>query len=207
MQRNTFWIVKQSRITAISQNIVTYRKSITRFKVQGDFFQTYTCLVSMDHIETLSLDLRKAIDILTSAQGHPSLYPHQEKMLEFLVCGQNSINQLPCGAGKSYPAISFPHILDILRDTFNYKFPRETRVLLIVPLVNIFYSLEVDLVKLKIPYQVMLAGTGSKVDPYEKVVVISPEKLMDKLTLKSITSLKWSAISLDEPHLALGRLK
>ena len=157
--------------------------------------------------DALLSDLKKAIDILTTAQGHPTLRPHQVKMLEFLVSGENSVSQLPCGAGKSYPAICVPQVLDILRDTFHHDFPIETRVLLIVPLVNIFHSLELDLISLNIPYQIMSAGTGSQVNPHAKVVVISPEKIMEKATLKSITSLAWSAISLDEPHLALGKLK
>ena len=115
------------------------------------------------------------------------------------------MNQLPCGQGKTYPSICLPQILDLLRDRFHHKFPSQTRVLLIVPLVNIFYSLEVDLIKLDIPYQFMTAGTGSDINPHAKVVVISPEKLMEKLTMKSIISLEWSAISLDEPHLAIGK--
>ena len=134
----------------------------------------------------------------------PNLHQYQVKILKYLVSGQTSINQLPCGAGKTYPSICFPQILDILRDTYNHDLHQETRVLLIVPLVNIFYSLEVDLIKLNVPYQFMTQGAGSNVNPLAKVVVISPEKLMDKSTLQSIKSLKWSAICLDEPHLAFG---
>ena len=155
--------------------------------------------------ESLSSDLRKAVDILVASQFHPRLHPHQVKMLEFMIKGQNSISQLPCGAVKTYPAICLPHVLDILRGTFKYNFSSETRVLLIVPLVSIFYSLEIDLLKFNISYQLMTAGTGSQVNAAAKVVVISPEKLMDKATLKSIKSFSWSAISLDEPHLALGK--
>ena len=129
--------------------------------------------------EALLSDLKSAIEILTHSQGHPPLYDHQFKTLEHLVCGINSVNQLPCGQGKTYPSICLPQILDLLRDRFHHKFPSQTRVLLIVPLVNIFYSLEVDLIKLDIPYQFMTAGTGSDINPHAKVVVISPEKLMD----------------------------
>jgi hypothetical protein len=155
--------------------------------------------------EALLSDLKSAIKILTDSQGHPTQYDHQVRTLEYLVCGINSLNQLPCGQGKTYPAICLPQILDLLQDRFLHKYPLQTRVLLIVPLVNIFYSLEVDLIKLDIPYQFMTSGTDSDINPQAKVVVISPEKLMDKLTMKSIKSLEWSAISLDLPHLAIGK--
>ena len=115
-------------------------------------------------------DLRSAIDIFV-AEGHPSFHPHQVQTLEYLVGRLNVVNQLPCGAGKTYPGISLPRILDILRDDFQHIIPKETRVLLIVPLVNIFYSLEVDLIKLDIPYQFLTAGTGSSVDICAKVIV------------------------------------
>jgi hypothetical protein len=45
---------------------------------------------------------------------------------------------------------------------------------------------------LNIPYQFMTAGTGSEVNPNAKVVVVSPEKLMNKQTMNSIKSLEWS---------------
>lgn len=153
---------------------------------------------------SLLSDLMLAINQLIAIQGHPPLYTHQVRILEYLITGQNSINQLPCGSGKTYPSIVLPQLLDILRDNYHHDhIPEETRVLIIVPLVNIFYSLEQELIKLNIPYQFMMAGTGSEVNRQAKVIVISPEKLLDKLTLSSIKSLEWSAISLDEPHLAL----
>ena len=123
-------------------------------------------------MDTLISDMMNAINILTARQGHPSLHAHQVKMLEYLVKGQNSIHQLPCGSGKTYPSICLPQILDILRDRFNHNIPQDTRVLLIVPLVNIFYSLEVDLIKLNIPYQFLAAGTGCQVNPQAKVIVV-----------------------------------
>ena len=152
---------------------------------------------------TLATDMVSAAHIVL--RGHPNLHQHQMKMIEYLVAGQNSLNQIPCGGGKTLPAICLPQILDVLRDTFNHSFPQESRVLLIVPLVNIFFSLESDLIKLNIPYQFMTAGSGSEVNRAAKVVVVSPEKLLDKQTMNSIKSLGWSAISLDEPHLALGK--
>ena len=156
-----------------------------------------------ERMGTLASDVVSAAHIVLS--GHPNLHQHQMKTLEYLVSGQNSLNQIPCGGGKTLPAICLPQILDVLRDTFNHNFPQETRVLLIVPLVNIFFSLESDLIKLNIPYQFMTAGTGSEVNHNAKVVVVSPEKLMNKQTMNSIKSLEWSAISLDEPHLAIGK--
>ena len=115
-------------------------------------------------------------------------------------------NIYPC-SGKTYPSLVLPEILDIMRERFHHNIPKETRVLLIVPLVNIFYSLEVDLIKFDIPYQFLTAGAGSIVNPSAKVVVTSPEKLLEKSTLRSIKSLGWSAICLDEPHLALGKFQ
>ena len=80
-------------------------------------------------------DLNSAIDIFTAKKGsHIVLRSHQVKTLEYLLRGENSINQLPCGAGKTLPAICFPDIQDILRDNFSYDISSQTRVLLIVPL-------------------------------------------------------------------------
>ena len=59
------------------------------------------------------------------------------------------------GSGKTYPAICIPLILDILRDTFGHKcIPSSTRVLYIVPLINIFNSLAQEMENLQIPYQI-----------------------------------------------------
>ena len=54
-----------------------------------------------------------------------------------------------------------------------------------------------------VPYQILLAGGDSKVDPRAKIVCTSPEKLLEKSLMSSITKLSWSAVSIDEPHLAL----
>ena len=158
-------------------------------------------------MNTLLSDLVSVIGDLTAQNQLPNLRPHQVKTLEYLVCGQNSINQIPCGGGKTLPAICLPQILDVLRDKFHHSFPKQTRILLIVPLVNIFFSLEDDLIRLNIPYQFMAAGSGSEVNPAAKVIVVSPEKLMERHTINSIRALEWCAISLDEPHLALGELE
>ena len=76
-------------------------------------------------------------------------------------------------------------------------------MLYIVPLVAIMESLEEQLVDLDVSYQFLRAGTTSIINDKVKVVAISPEKLTDKDTLASVTCLKWSAIILDEPHLAV----
>ena len=62
---------------------------------------------------------------------------------------------LSLGAGKTWPCICLPQVLDILRDDFSYNFPHETRIIYIVPLVNIYYSLEAEMKKLKIPHQIL----------------------------------------------------
>ena len=99
--------------------------------------------------------------------------------------------------------VCFPHILDILRDDFNYDLPSESRVLYIIPLINIYHSVSLEMMKLNIPYQVMLAGGGTTISRSTKVVFISPERLQNSAIMKSVMKLKWSCISIDEPHMAL----
>ena len=94
-------------------------------------------------------------------------------------------------------------ILDILRDKMNHDLPKETRVLYVVPLVNIYQSLSKEMDKLNIPFQVMSMGSSTVVNQSVKVLFISPERLQNKSVLKSILQLSWSCISIDEPHLAL----
>ena len=57
--------------------------------------------------------------------------------------------------------------------------------------------------RLNIPYQVMKAGGDATVSQLVKVVFISPERLQNKAVIGSILKLRWSCVSIDEPHLAL----
>ena len=50
------------------------------------------------------------------------------------------------GAGKTWPCICLPQDLDILRDEFNYNIQKDTRILYIVSLVNIYHSLEMEII-------------------------------------------------------------
>ena len=158
----------------------------------------------MSHNEDLLRDLPEAIELLRNSQGFPPLSECQIRMFEFMVTQSNSASQLATGSGKTYPAICIPLILDILRDRFGHKsIPETTRVLYIVPLINIFHSLALEMNRLEIPYQLIEAGSESEIDKEAKVVCISPEKLLDRLVMKSILQLNWSVIVVDEPHLAL----
>ena len=85
--------------------------------------------------------IRSAIEIVRLRQGHPPLTDWQINMVEMLVNQKNSVNQLPTGSGKTWPVISLPLILDVLRDNFKQDVSKFTRVLYIVPLVNIYHSL------------------------------------------------------------------
>ena len=57
--------------------------------------------------------------------------------------------------------------------------------------------------KLKIPHQILEAGSNPAIDLETKVVCISPEKLLDPNVIAEVTKLSWSCICIDEPHLAL----
>ena len=148
--------------------------------------------------------LTQAVAWLTKTQGHPDLYPGQMFQLQCMVNKENSISQTPTGSGKSYAGLCLPDILLLLRNKLGYlEITDQPRVLYIVPLVAIMESLEEQLVSLDISYQLLRAGKTSFVNDKVKVVVISPEKLTEKETLASVTNLDWSAIILDEPHLAV----
>ena len=149
-------------------------------------------------------DVIKSVDILRARQQHPTLSEFQIKTVVALVGKQNSLNQLPTGSGKTWPVVCFPQILDILRETFHYDdIPSETRVLYIVPLINIYHSLSKEMKSLNIPYQIMGAGGSTEVTKEAKVIFISPERLLNKSVMTSIMQLHWSCVSIDEPHLAL----
>ena len=145
-----------------------------------------------------------AASLLTDEQSHPPLNSGQLFQLESMINKQNSLCQLPTGYGKTYAGICLPDILLILKEKFGYlEVSDQPRVLYIVPLLAIMVSLEEQLVKLNISYQFLRSGTTNIVNDKVKVVAISPEKITVKETLAIIVSLKWEAIILDEPHLAV----
>ena len=148
--------------------------------------------------------LVQAVTLLTERQGHPPLSSGQMFQLECMVNKENSLSQMPTGSGKTYAGICLPDILIILKTKLGYMdISDQPRVLYIVPLVAIMESLEEQLVDLDVSYQFLRAGTTSIVNDKVKVVAISPEKLTDNETLASVVCLEWSAIVLDEPHLAV----
>merc|ERR1712240_367306 len=107
------------------------------------------------------------------------------------------------GAGKTWPCICLPQVLDILRDEFTYNIQKDTRILYIVPLVNIYHSLEMEMSELRIAYQILRPGVSPKIKPFTKVVCVSPEKILDSKVVQELGNLSWSCICIDEPHLAL----
>ena len=149
--------------------------------------------------DPLLSDIPKAIEVLRSSQGFPPLATTQIKMIECMVMGWNSAHQLPTGSGKTYPSVCLPDILTILRDEFGHEsISSETRVLVIVPLINIFHSLSTQMKILNISHQLIEAGSSTEIDSNVKVVCISPEKLLDQIVMNSILRLEWSAIAVDE---------
>ena len=149
--------------------------------------------------DSLLSDIPKAIEVLRSSQGFPPLATTQIKMIECMVMGWNSAHQLPTGSGKTYPSVCLPDILTILRDEFGHEsISSETRVLVIVPLINIFHSLSTQMKILNISHQLIEAGSSTEIDRNVKVICISPEKLLDQIVMKSILRLEWSAIAVDE---------
>ena len=143
----------------------------------------------------------KSVELLRVQQQHPPISEFQVNVVFALAEKKNSINQLPTGSGKTWPVVCFPQILDILRDKFSYNIAQETRVLYVVPLVNIYHSLAKEMVKLNIPYQIMSAGGDIEVNKVVKVVFLSPERLQNKAVINSILKYSWSCVSIDEPHL------
>ena len=149
-------------------------------------------------------DIHEAIEMVRCEQGHPPLKDYQESTVVHLIQLKNCLNQLPTGYGKTWPVVSLPLVIDTLKVKFGYHFHNaESRVLYIVPLVNIYQSLALEMEKLNIPYQVMSVGSTSQIRSDAKVIFISPERLLNKHVMKSILDLQWSCISVDEPHLAL----
>jgi len=106
--------------------------------------------------EIILSDVLEAIELV---RGKQQLYQKISQIQINVVCAlvknNNSLNQLPTGSGKTWPVVCFPLILDTLRDIFHYPLPQETRVLYVVPLVNLYHSLSIEMENLKIPYQVL----------------------------------------------------
>ena len=147
-----------------------------------------------------------ATEVVRLRQSHPEPTTYQKNVIENLVRQKNTVNQIPTGSGKTWPVISLPLILDVLSDNFKQDVPNDTRVLYIVPLVNIYHSLSREMSKLGIPHQILSSGSDVTVDVHAKVVCASPEKLLDKNLMSSIIKLSWSAVSIDEPHLGMSAL-
>jgi hypothetical protein len=103
---------------------------------------------------------------------------------------------LPTGSGKTWPVISLPSILNVLRENFKQIVSKESRVLYIVPLISIYHSLSREMKTLKIPHQILSSGSDSRVDICADIVCVSPEKLLEKSVLNSILKLSWSAVSI-----------
>ena len=133
-----------------------------------------------------NVDVLKSIEILRTQQQHPEISEYQIKVVLALSEKKNSLNQLPTGSGKTWPVVCFPQILDILRDTLHYNLPRETRVLYVVPLINLYHSLAKEMEKLNIPHQILNAGGSTEINRQAKVIFISPERLLNKSVMRSI---------------------
>ena len=100
--------------------------------------------------------LPKALTDLLRKQNLVSILNEQFKQLECIILGKNSVHQLPTGSGKTWAPVSAPEILDILRDNYGHdEIPSETRVLYIVPLLNIITTLELELAKLGIKCDIL----------------------------------------------------
>jgi replicative superfamily II helicase len=123
-------------------------------------------------LDTFGVDVVEAVELLRIQQQHPKLTKFQVATVIALAEKKNSLNQLPTGSGKTWPVVCLPKVLDILRDRFGHDFPLETRVMYIVPLVNIFHSLSKEMDMLNISYQVMSAGSCTDVNPAVKVVLL-----------------------------------
>ena len=140
-------------------------------------------------------DLMKAVSIALEKQKLVKVSKEQFNQLKCIVERKNSLTQAPTGSGKTWAAISAPGILDILREQFNHtNIPSETRVLYIVPLIAIIASLELELSKYGVSYEVLNSDHTGSIDPNSKVIIVTPEKLMSRCTMSDICQLTWSAL-------------
>ena len=60
-----------------------------------------------------------------------------------------------------------------------------------------------EMSELRIAYQILRPGVSPKIEPFTKVVCVSPEKILDSKVVQELGNLSWSCICIDEPHLAL----
>ena len=152
----------------------------------------------------LKRDLHNAVAEVIAIQKLDTVSAKQFNQLECIISGQNSLHQLHTGSGKTWAAISAPEFLDILRDSYGHQgIPSETRVLYIVPLLSIIKTLECELSKFGIKYDILDSDHDSLIIIDAKVVLVTPEKLMIKGTLENICKLSWSALVIDEPQYML----
>ena len=92
----------------------------------------------------------------------------------------------------------------MLRERYEHReISDHNRVLYIVPLVAIIISLKVELVKFGISFEVLDSDHSGVIKTETEVVIVTPEKLINKDTLKVISGLAWKAIVIDEPHYIL----
>jgi superfamily II DNA helicase RecQ len=73
----------------------------------------------------------------------------------------------------------------------------------IVPLIAIIKTLERELSKFKIKYEILDSDHNGQIKHESKVIIVTPEKLMNKITMQKICQLSWSALVIDEPHYIL----
>ena len=92
-----------------------------------------------------------------------------------------------------------------MRDQFKHdEIPKSNRILYIVPLLAIISTLKQELINLGIEYQVIDSEHLGGIKTSSKIVILTPEKLVNKGTLKCITELSWSAVVIDEPQYILS---
>ena len=94
---------------------------------------------------------------------------------------------------------STPDVLGVLREKFHHKqIPEMNRVLYIVPLVAIMSTMKTELTKFGISFDVVDSEHKGAIKSDSKVVILTPEKLVNKDILKQISGLSWSAFVIDE---------
>ena len=159
---------------------------------------------SNEQFEKLGSDLKKAVEIMLKRQNLVRVSSEQFHQLQCIVECKNSLTQAPTGSGKTWAAISAQEVLDLLRDQLNHtNIPPQTRVLYIAPPIAIIKTLERELSKFEIKYEILDADHRRQIDLGSKVIIVTPEKLMNTATMLNICKLSWSALVIDEPQYIL----